>query len=76
MISPKGIAAWLWGCGGRRFVMVVGAGFVHTGLFISHVLSESGYITLTLATVGAYIGANTMESIKGAANGPPPEEPK
>lgn len=66
MITPKQVSAWIWGCGGRRFVMVAGAGFVHTGLFLAHVLSESGYITLTLATVGAYIGANTMESLKAA----------
>lgn len=73
MITPKQVQEWIWGCGGRRFVMVAGAGFVHTGLLIAHILSESGYLTLTLATVGAYIGANTVESMKKPAV---PEETK
>lgn len=69
MINPKQVAAWLYGFGGRRFVMAGGAGLVNSLLFAARVLSESGYITLTAMTVGAYLTANTIESLKGKTAG-------
>lgn len=50
--------------GGRRFTMTIGAGLVHTGLLVAGYVSEQTYLTLTLATVGAYLTANTMQKIK------------
>jgi hypothetical protein len=50
--------------GGRRFILTAGAGIVHTALFAVKVLSEQGYITLTLATVGVYISASTYQKVK------------
>jgi hypothetical protein len=52
--------------GGRRFVMTVGAGFVHTGLLVAGYVSEQTYLTLTLATVATYIGASTYQKVKEA----------
>ena len=74
MINPKHVAAWIYGFGGRRFVMAGGAGMVNTLLFVFHVLSESGYLTLTGMTVGAYLAANTIESMRTPKA--PPEETK
>ena len=47
--------------GGRRFVLTVGGGLVSTGLFIAGYLTEGGFITLQLATVGAYIASNVVQ---------------
>jgi len=47
--------------GGRRFVLTVGGGLVSTALFVGGYLTESGYITLQLATVGAYISSNVIQ---------------
>jgi hypothetical protein len=50
--------------GGRRFVLTVGAGVIHGFLLWFGKLTESGYVTLTVATVGAYIAGNTIQKIK------------
>lgn len=49
--------------GGRRFLMVMGCAVVNTLLFAWGSLTEGGYITLTLATVGAYITADTTQQV-------------
>lgn len=54
-------ARWLQLAGGRRFVMTMGAGIVNTALFAVGIMTEGGYITLTLATVGAYLTANGVQ---------------
>lgn len=50
--------------------MAQGAGLVNTLLFACRILSESGYITLTGMTVGAYLASNTIESMKNKAANP------
>lgn len=55
--------------GGRRFLLSVGAGVVNSLLFAFGCMTEGGYITLTLATVGTYIGANVTERIKAMTTG-------
>ncbi len=47
--------------GGRRFVLTVGGGLFSTALLVAGYLTESGYITLQLATVGAYISSNVIQ---------------
>lgn len=51
-------------CGGRRFVMTMGAGIVDTLLLIGGHLSGEQYVTVTIATIGAFITANTWQQIK------------
>jgi hypothetical protein len=60
------VAEWIPAVGGRRFILTVGAGLIDTLLLWFGKLSESGFVTLTLATVATYIGANTTQKIKGA----------
>lgn len=50
--------------GGRRFVLTVGAGIVYTALRIFDKLDIAGYVTLQVATVAVYIGANTVQKVK------------
>jgi hypothetical protein len=52
--------------GGRRFVMTIGAGLVHTALLVTGYVTEQTYLTLTLATVATYIGASTYQKVKEA----------
>lgn len=47
--------------GGRRFLMCMGCAAINTLLFAWGTLSEGGYVTLTLATVGAYIAGNVAQ---------------
>lgn len=47
--------------GGRRFLVTVGAGLVDAVLLWAGKLSDGGYVTVTLATVAVYIGANTYQ---------------
>lgn len=47
--------------GGRRFVLTVGAAFISTALLIHGYLTEIVYRDLILATVAAYISANTTQ---------------
>ena len=50
--------------GGRRFVLTVGAGIVYTGLLVFGKLDATAYVTLQVATVAVYIGANTVQKVK------------
>jgi len=68
---PQILNAWITGLGGRRFTITIGAGLVSTLLFVCHILSESGFITLVLGTVGAYITGNTVEAVKSNAKPSP-----
>lgn len=64
----QGIAEFRVAIGGTRFIMAMGAGLVNTLLFAVGILSESGYITLTLATVGAFIVSQTAQNMKTKDN--------
>ena len=55
--------------GGRRFVLTVGGGLVSTALFVGGYLTESGYITLQLATVGSYIASNVVQKYNEVKHG-------
>lgn len=55
--------------GGRRFLLTTGASAIYTILFALSYLTESGYITLQLATVGAYIAANVVQKYNEGKNG-------
>lgn len=46
--------------GGDRFIMTMGAGIANTILFAFGVLSESGYVTLTMATVATFIAGEAL----------------
>lgn len=71
-MTPEIVAAWMTALGGRRFLMTMGAASVNTVLFVCHTLSENGYLMAFYATIGAYIGANTIEGFKGIkTNGAP-----
>lgn len=50
--------------GGRRFVLALGCGFVTSLLTAIGVIGETTYATVVIATVGAYIGGNVVESVK------------
>ena len=50
--------------GGRRFLLTVGAGIVYTVLRLIDKLDITGYVTLQVATVAVYIGANTAQKIR------------
>ena len=63
------VASWIPSVGGRRFILTVGVGLVDTALLWFGKLSESGYVTLTLATVAAYVSANTYQKTKGVSDG-------
>ena len=63
-MTPTAIREYIAAFGGRRFLLVVGAGLIDSILFFLGILSESGYTTLTLATVGAYISANVVQKVK------------
>ncbi len=41
--------------------MTIGAGLISTALLVQGYITESGYITLQLATVGAYIAGNVVQ---------------
>ena len=56
---------WTW-VGGRRFLLTVGAGIVHTILLWAGKLSGEQFVMLTASTVAVYIGANTYQKSKGA----------
>lgn len=67
---PDRIQSAITGCGGRRFLMTVGAGVVDSLLLIGHFIDQGTYATLTLATVGVYIGASTMQQMQGNRRDP------
>lgn len=52
--------------------MVMGAGVVYTILLYIGKLSDGSYVALQIATVGAYIAANTyqkVQEVKAASDG-------
>lgn len=63
-MSPDTLRNWIAAAGGRRFLMTIGAGVVHTGLRIGDVISQEIYRDLTLATVAVYISASTYQKLK------------
>jgi hypothetical protein len=54
--------------GGRRFVLTVGAGLVHTLLLWFGKISGEQFVMLTTSTVAVYIGASTYQKTKGASS--------
>lgn len=65
-MTPSELQSWIGAFGGRRFLLTVGAGIVHTLLLVCGILSEPSYVQLTLATVGIYISASTVQKWKEA----------
>lgn len=61
---PEKLRELIWGFGGRSFILVIGASITNTGLFIFAGMSEGGYVTLTLGTLGAFIAKEVTEGIK------------
>lgn len=64
--KPNGYAQWLTTAGGRRFMLTVGSGLVYTGLLMGRWLSGTEYVTLQVATVAAYLAANTIQKVRAA----------
>lgn len=60
-MTPAQFTEWREACGGRRFLMTMGANGVNTLLFACGRLSEQGYLTTFAATVGAYLLARHMQ---------------
>lgn len=56
---------WIADFGGRRFLIVLGCGIVDAFLLWHDKLTSSDYVTLTVATIGAYIAGNTYQKVKG-----------
>jgi len=54
--------------GGRRFILVVGCGLVYTALLIAGYIDPTVYGTLQIATVAAYISANTYQKHSETCN--------
>lgn len=63
-MTPNDLQSWMSAAGGRRFLLTVGAGIVHTLLLCFGILTEPNYVTLTIATVATYIAANTTQKVK------------
>lgn len=60
-MNPETVSAWIAALGGRRYLMCMGASLVNSGLFAAQILSEAGYLTTFMATVGAYITASGIQ---------------
>lgn len=58
---------WYW-VGGRRFLLTVGAGIVHTGLLVLGFIDQSTFKELTIATTAVYIAGSTYQKVKGQAS--------
>lgn len=58
---------WFW-VGGRRFALTVGSGFVNTLLRWFDKIDQLIFRDLIIATVGAYIAANTVQKWKDKSN--------
>lgn len=69
--APETIKAYREAIGGRRFIMVMGAGVVTSALVFCGKIDVGAYVTLQLATIGAYVAANTTERIKGTPDQKP-----
>lgn len=57
--------------GGRRFVLTIAASIVYTLLFVASLLTEAGYITLQMMTVGAFMAASTAQHVAHEVNSAP-----
>lgn len=55
--------------GGRRFVLTVACGALYTVLLVAGLLSEDGYITLQMMTVGTFMAANSVQKWANAREG-------
>lgn len=53
--------------GGRRFLLTVGCGAVTSFLLWHGKLDSGSYTAIIIATVGAYIAANTTQKVKSNA---------
>ena len=74
-MSPEVARSWMSSFGGRRFVLTVGCGLITSLLCWFGKISDQVYATVILATVAAYIGANTIQKqteIRESAPFPPP----
>lgn len=56
-------------CGGRRFFLTAMSAAINTILFALAILSESGYVTLQIAIVAAYITGNAAQKYTEARYG-------
>lgn len=64
-MTPSKVREWLTACGGRRFLLTVGAGLVHTLLLWFGKLTGEQFVMLTMSTTAVYVGANTYQKAKG-----------
>jgi hypothetical protein len=62
------LADLLAAAGGRRFLMTVGAGIIHTLLRVGDFISQEIYRELTMATVVVYIAARTYQHTQDSKN--------
>lgn len=51
--------------GGRRFLLTLGCGGVTALLCAFGKISDAVYATVIISTVGAYIGGNVVEAVRG-----------
>lgn len=63
-MTPTELTEWREAYGGRRFLLTLGAGIVDTLLLWFGKLDATSYVTLTMGTVGVYIGAAVYEKVK------------
>ena len=66
----------LAGYGGRRFALTVGASAVYTALLVFEILTEDAFVMLQMMTVGAYMGASSVQHFarETRGNNPPAAE--
>lgn len=53
--------------GGRRFLLVIGAGIVCSILVWNEKISDAIFRDIVIATVGVYIAGNTYQKVKQGA---------
>lgn len=73
-MNPDAARTWMASLGGRRFILTVGCGLITSLLCWFGKISDQVYATVILATVAAYIGANTIQKqteIRESAPFPP-----
>jgi hypothetical protein len=56
------VIKWIDSYSEQRFVLTVGAGIVDVILLVTKHIASSDYVTLTAATVGAFIVARAWEN--------------
>jgi hypothetical protein len=69
MTASAQVRDWISALGGRRFVLTVGAGLVHTILLWFGKITGDQFVLLTTSTVAVYIGASTYQKSKEIASG-------